>query len=833
MPFFSVFAQKQTTVSGLVLDSRSKEVIPFANIQFNNGSAGTSTDHYGRFLIESVDAQKEIKVSCLGYETKFIKVKANQHNEISVELRAMEAILKEITVHPDKYKRKNPAVDLIHQVFLHKDENRKDALPFYQFDTHERLRMDLNGVTEKFKNRWYFNPFEFAFDFCDTNQINQKVALPFYLRERLLTTYYRKNPGSKKELLLGERQTAIEDDYDIDKDGVSTYITNLYTDIDIYEPIITLLNKQFVGPLSSNATTFYRFYITDTVKTAEKNYARVFFSPINKNDLAFIGNLMVVLDSTYAVQSVDMGISKDINLNWVSEIRIKQDFAFQGEGKERRLLLNSDLVLLDMKIWKNREGRSLLAMKSNSYRNYKINFPQPDSLYTGSMNLLRDTGAMERTPEFWLEKRHEQLNHAESEIKTMVDSVKGTTLFRAMKSLSMLMSRGYQRVGILEVGEIGNLLRYNDLEGARVQLSLRTADRHFKHMRFKAYGAYGLLDKEFKYGISTTIAFKGARPSRFPSNQIRFSYDHDLYFPGFASNAGQGLVNSLQRTGTNRLLWNDVYNIDYVKEYKNRFSYSVFARHRTVKEAADFFSEPQNNRNDNNAVTSELGIWIRYAPNERIFQGVQSRSNITSKFPVFLFQYKVAVKGLLGSDYAFQRASLRMDKTLFLGIMGRTKFAVEAGRVFGQVSYPLLEIHRTNQGYFFDNNGFNLMNYLEFVSDKYVMMHVNHNFGGIVLNRIPAVKKLRLREGVSFKAVYGGLDSQNIPSSTNQLLKFPVNDKMLPITRALGNVPYMEASAGISNIFGFLRIDYIWRLNYLSQPDIQKWGIKALFDFDF
>ena len=830
--FYATVAQNNTYVTGTVLESVSGEVIPFATVQFKTGSTGTSTDHYGRFLLESTESQREIRISCMGFESQIIKITPGQRNEITVRLRESEALLNEITIRPEKYKKKNPAVDLVQQVFLHRDDNRKEGLDFCRYDVHERLRMDVNGITDKFKNRWYFQPFDFAFDYCDTNSINNKVALPFFLRERLLTSYLRKNPRSKKERLHAERQTAFDDDYDVDKDGVSTYLTNLYSEIDIYEPLITLLNKQFVGPLSPNATAFYRFYITDTVKTEDAKYARVFFSPINKNDLAFTGNILVALDSTYAVRQVDMGTSKDINLNWVSEIRIIQNFEFQGADKNRRLLLSNDLVLMDMKIWKNREGRSLLAQKFCSYKNYLLNRPEQDSVYVGNINLVKDTGNLERSPGYWAGMRHQPLSSEESDIKVMVDSVKGTTLYKAMKGIGLVMSRGYHRVGKFEIGELGNLLRYNDLEGARVQLSLRTADRHFKHMRVKAYAAYGMLDKDWKYGASATFAFRGARPSRFPSNQLRLSYDHDLYFPGLGSNVGQGLVNSLQRAGTNRLLWNEIFNIDYVKEFQNRMSFSVFAQHKTVKEAANLFSSPQDN-GDRDAVSSELGAWFRYAPNEKAFQGSQQRITLQSRFPVFLFQYKIGIKGLLGGDYAYQRASLRMDKVLFLGMAGKSKLSVEAGKVFGTVSYPLLEIHRANQGFFFDERGFNLMNYLEFVSDQYAMIHLNHNFGGIVLNRIPYLKKLRLREGFSFKALYGTLSDRNFPDEKNQLLKFPVDALGTALTSPLGNLPYMEASAGIGNLFGFLRIDYIRRLNYLQHPGIQNWGIKIMFDVDF
>jgi hypothetical protein len=826
-----LFAQERTTVNGIVLDAKTKEPIAYATAQFLEGSLGVTTDNYGKFLLEKKGAMSEIRISIIGFQTQKVKIKPNQRNEITVYLQELSNELREITVRPEKYKRKNPAVDLIHEVFLHREQNRKEGLAYYQYDTHERLRFDVNGVTEKFKNQWYFNKFRYAFEFCDTSRVNQKVTLPFFFRERLLTAYYRKDPLSKKERLRAERQNAIENDYDVDKDGISSYINNMYTDVDIYAPTITLLNKEFVGPLSATATTFYRFYITDTVKIENERFASVYFSPINKNDLAFMGTMLVSLDSTYAVRKVDMGISKDINLNWVSDIKIKQDFSFQGEGKARRLLMSNDAVIFDMKIWKNREGRSFLATKTNIYNNYILNSPQDDTLYQRKIKILRDSGKIEKTPDFWSKNRLESLSDKEEGIKTMVDSIKNIRLYKILTQTGLLLSTGYQRVGKFEIGDLSSLYRYNDLEGNRWQLSARTSDRFFKHARVRAYTAYGTKDKAWKYGASTTFAFKGARPGRFPANQIKFSYDHDLYFPGLINNSAQTLSTSLQSSLTTRLLLNKIARIEYIKENREGFSYGIYGNRKDVSEASvDIEASPNVKQN---AVTTELGGWCRYAPNEKFYQTSTQRINVKNKYPVFYFQYKGGIKDFLGGDYAFQKASLRIDKNFYLGAFGKSRASIEGGKVFGQVSYPFLEIHRANLTYFFDDDAFNLMNYLEFVSDSYATLHLNHDFQGILLNRIPLVKKLKWREGITFKALYGGLDQRNIPSANNQLLAFPVDKNKNVLTQKLGNMPYLEGSVGIGNIFGFLRIEYIKRLTYKENPNIKPWGIKLMASADF
>jgi hypothetical protein len=95
------------------------------------------------------------------------------------------------------------------------------------------------------------------------------------------------------------------------------------------------------------------------------------------------------------------------------------------------------------------------------------------------------------------------------------------------------------------------------------------------------------------------------------------------------------------------------------------------------------------------------------------------------------------------------------------------------------------------------------------------------------------VKKLKWRECVTFKALYGSLSDKNRPSANNNLLAFPVDANKRLLTQSLGNTPYAEASFGVANILNFLRIDYIWRLTYNGLPDVQKTGLKLSVNAEF
>ncbi len=205
----------------------------------------------------------------------------------------------------------------------------------------------------------------------------------------------------------------------------------------------------------------------------------------------------------------------------------------------------------------------------------------------------------------------------------------------------------------------------------------------------------------------------------------------------------------------------------------------------------------------------------------------------TDKYPVFQVNFQAGMKDILGGEYNYQTLVAKVSKTFYIAPLGISEWALEAGRVFGTVPYPLLEIHRANQSYSYQLQAYNLMNFLEFASDKYAALSIQHNFGGFFFNKVPWLRRLKWREVASFKGLYGGLDKRNQPSSANSLLRFPVDENGRTVTNTLENKPYMEASVGIANIFKLFRVDYVRRLTYTDLPGVSKWGIRARFKLDF
>ena len=91
-----------------------------------------------------------------------------------------------------------------------------------------------------------------------------------------------------------------------------------------------------------------------------------------------------------------------------------------------------------------------------------------------------------------------------------------------------------------------------------------------------------------------------------------------------------------------------------------------------------------------------------------------------------------------------------------------------------------------------------------------------------------------LLEIISFKAIYGGLRDENNPDkNTTGNFKLPSYENGSQRTYSLSKEPYMEGSVGLGNIFKVLRVDLVKRFNYLNNPEVTEWGIRARVKLDF
>jgi len=441
--------------------------------------------------------------------------------------------------------------------------------------------------------------------------------------------------------------------------------------------------------------------------------------------------------------------------------------------------------------------------------------------------------------EYWKNHRHEPLSLHEKRIYTIMDSIKHIRDFRIAMDAAVLLSSGF--IGsrnYVEFGPANTFYSYNPIEGSRVRFGGRTTRRFSKKINFDTYAAYGVNDNKYKYFFGTSYSFTSQSIFDFPVKSLKISYQNDIKILGQDLQFAQdnNVLFSFKRGTNDKMYYNRTLKIEQLNEFQNHFSYLLGYEYTHQIPTGNLFFDPTkyflSSSNKPYLNISQVNLNLRYAPNERFFQGKIYRVPIVNQYPVFQVQYSIGSK-IIGNEYNYNKIILNISKRFYLSLVGFTDLTIESGKIFGKVSYPLLDIHPANQTYSYQSLSYNLMNFLEFVSDKYVALYAEHSFNGFILNNFPIIKKFKFREYLTCKILYGGLSKSNDPGLNSDLFKFPVDLQGNPITYTFGNKPYIEAGVGVSNIFKLFRLDLVKRFTYLDHPNISTIGLRISTKIDF
>lgn len=845
MPFFAFKSAAQqpatvsrTVITGTVSDATDKDPVPYATVLFKGTGIITKTDVDGKYTISTSEQHTQLQISYVGYKTSYVTVKPGENQVVNVKLQSESQKLTEVVISSNKrpaYRNKNnPAVELIRKVIENKAKNQNKNYDHVEYQQYEQMLFSLSNLSEKFQNKRIFKNYQFLFEKQDSTKIGGKLTLPVFMEEKVSQVYLQKSPDKKKTIITGDKHVNYDSKF-IDTEGLSKYFERMYADINIYDSNISIVSNQFLSPIADSAPTFYKFFITDTIKTHSPQLIELSFIPRNNSDLLFEGKIYITMDGNYAVQDAFLTVNKNINLNFVRALEAKLDFDKNPDG---RYHLSKTNLIIDFGINKNKGG-GFTGQRTVMFKDYKINNPRPDSVYKGAALVVSPQAGL-RSEQFWDNQRqNDTLIGNNLKIYKNIDTLQTIPSFKRTMDIVTLFFAGYKDFGPFEMGPVNTFYSFNNVEGFRLRLGGRTTPALSKRYYFETYTAYGFKDEKWKYFLSGTYSINNKSIYAFPQNFVRASFQRDTKIPGQELQFVQedNFLLSFKRGENNMMTYNDIYKVDYTREFENHFSYGLSFRKWTQRPAgslgfnsfnADHMITPVDKIN-----TTELTVSLRYAPYEKFYQGKVYRTPIIDKYPIFNLRYTAGLKGVLGGQYNYHNFVASIDKRFYLSQFGYTDVTAEGGYILGKVPFPLLTIHRANQTYAYQLMSYNLMNFLEFVSDHYASIMIDHNFNGFFFNKIPLLKKLKFRELVSFKALYGGLRNENNPNMNPSLFQFPKNEQGVATTNALSSTPYIEGSVGVGNIFKLLRVDMVRRFNYLDNPGVSEWGIRARVKFDF
>ncbi|WP_225321361.1 DUF5686 family protein [Rhizosphaericola mali] len=827
-------------IYGNIIDGETSLPLSDVGVFFEKGR-GTHTDDNGNFKLNLPKSavKSNLSIELTGYINQKVAIDPNIDTINLGELILIhnKENLDGVTVTDKKKKyrnKNNPAVELIRQVIAHKEENQMTNYQYASYDKYEKMVASISNMSDKLKDKKFFKKYEFLLNNVDTTKFPGIGLLPLYLEELSSKNYYQKSPEKNRQIITG--QNKVDFGEFIDTKGVTTYLKRLYEEVNIYDNNISLFTNQFLSPIAGAAPTFYRFYIRDTSEVDGIKVVKLYFTPRNPQDMLFRGTLFVTLDGHYAIQKVSMFAPPASNINFLRELKINLNFEKQADG--RYLLSTSDLIG-DFSVTK--KGAGLFGERLVSYKDFKIGIPIPDSILKEQQVVILPN-ALNRDSSFWIANRFDTLTRAESLTYSNIDSLVKMPSFKRTMDYVTLFVAGYKQSfhNKFEIGPASTFYSFNPVEGFRLRFGGRTTPNLSKRLYMETYGAYGFKDKKFKYFGSFTYSINDKSIYTFPQHYIRASFQRDTKIPGQELQFVQedNFLLSFKRGNNDKWLYNDLARIDYVKEFENHFSIASDFKYwkqtpaGTIAYVMPTGGVPNGRDSIQNIRTSEIGVTLRYAPHEAFYQGKLYRVPIINQYPIISLSYIAGIKGLFGGQYSYNNFDLNVYKRFYFSQLGYSDVVFDAGYTGGKLPFPLLFVHHANQAYTYQFESYNMMNFLEFVSDHYASLNVDHFFNGFIFNKIPLFKKLKWREVIEGKILYGGVRNENNPAKNPDQMYFPTTNGAIS-TFVLDKKPYAEGGFGIANIFKILRVDYIWRFTYLDHPGIPKSGVRFFMKFDF
>ena len=841
----SVSISTSAQIKGVITDSLTNEPLMYITVQYEGKGVGGISNANGEYQVENRKGWDELTFSAIGYITKKVKLKPGTRT-LNVKLQPDDILLSEVVVKPkkEKYSRKNnPAVEFMKKVIENKKALKLEENDYYQYQKYEKMKMSLNDVTPDKMEKGIYKKFSFFKDQVEVSPKTSKMILPISIKETASKTIFRKNPKSEKTIIEGMNSTGIEEFFNTG-DMLGTILTDVFSDINIYDDDIRLLQRRFVSPIGRGAISFYKYYLMDTLTIDKQECVHLTLVPQNPQDFGFTGHLYVVKDSTYAVKKCTMNLPKKTGVNFVENLDVVQQFEQLPDGN---WVLTDDDMTVELHFVKGIQG--LEVQRTTKYSDYQFAEIEP-RLFRLKGNVIKEANMLAKSDEYWAKVRQVPLTKKESTMDVFMNRIEQIPGFKYVIFGAKALIENFVETGSknhpskFDFGPINTMITSNYVNGTRFRLSGMTTGNLDPHWSLSGYGAYGTKDKKWFYSGQVAYSFNKREYVlwEFPKHYVAFKYTYDVMSPmdKYLATDKDNLFVGWKWTTVDQMSYMRDATLTYELETNTGFSVQAMARHRNDQPAGQLQYWKNNgeilgqwdekNTLVHDITTTELGVTLRYAPGETFVNTKQRRVPVSLDAPTFTLSHTAGFKGVLGGEYDFNLTEASIRKRFWLGSWGKLDVTARAGAQWNTVPFPLLNLPMANLSYITQNNeSFNLINNMEFLNDRYASLNLSYDMNGKLFNRLPLIKKLKWREMFRIRGLWGTLTDKNNPYKSNNpdLFLFPMRDGV-PTSHVMSKTPYVEASVGIYNIFKLLHIEYVRRLTYTDIPGVKKGGIRFM-----
>ena len=847
------------TVSGIVVDAKSGSPLPFVNVYYEGKGVGAATDENGNFSVPYRKGWNILTISSVGFKKMEIPISGPIEN-LKVRLEVNSQTIKGVSIKGKrkKYDRKNnPAVELMRKVIAakkHSDLRRHD---YFSYQKYEKRTFALNEFTEKVFDDEHFKKLPFLKERVETCPETGKLILPISVDETFSKRIFKKDGNIDKTIVEGRNSTGLNEFFNTG-DIATTMIEDVFTDVDIYDNNIHVLQSEFVSPLSSSSgISFYRYFIADTLDVDGIRCIEVTFTPNNSQDFGFNGSLYIMADSTYRVHKATMNLPHNNAVNFVSDMYVSQEFETLPTGEQ--VIVNDNMIVQISVIG---SFTKFHIKRDTYYSNYSLEeIPDKEFKFLGKERLLAD--AMMKDNKYWNSVRPEPLTEKESTMDDFLKKMESTKGFKFVLFVAKAFIENFvetstdrEKPSKVDIGPINTIFSQNFVDGFRLRMSAQTTANLNPHLFAKGYVAYGFKDHKWKGMGELTYSFnkKAYLPREFPVNNLTVTYQYDDASPSdiFMPTDKDNVFTSFRWTKVNHMNYVQKLRVLYEREWENGLRLTAQVKKESNEATAALFYQPldgtgtpspDKNLHINKFEMADVMIGLRFQPGATYINTKQRRIATNNDSPIFELNHTIGLKNVLGNDYTYNYTEAKVYKRLYLSSWGKIDTYVKGGIQWNKVPFPLLIMPAANLSYIKERETFSLIDNMEFMNDRFVSIMSGWDMNGKILNRIPLIRKLKWREYIGFNMLWGTLTDKNNPflaknAGDSRLFYFPGEFRKGGTFKYQSRVmdknkPYFEVVAGIHNIFKILHVEYVRRLNYLDNPDIDKWGIRIMLRMTF
>lgn len=831
----NVLGQK---ITGVILDASTGDSLSLAGVNYKDRKVSTIADLDGIFSISRINGAVLV-FSCMGYKDETVNITKATPSRLTVKLKPDTKQLGEVVIEAKRtrYVRKdNPAVDLMKRVIEAKKESKLENYDYYQYTKYQKLSMALNDYkvkeldsTDVGKVKWTQQ--------AELSPYNGKMVVPISLDETVTKHIYRKDPKSEKDIIQGEQSSGLNQ-LIATGDIVNTTLKEVFLDVDIYDNYVHLLKFPFLSPIGTGATSFYRYYINDTVLVDVDSCYHLTFTPNNPQDIGFSGDLYILKDSTLHVKKCHLSIPKKSDVNFVSALHIDQTYT--------KLPNNDEWVLTTDDMWAEMTllSKKLLVVRNTRLSDYDFE-PLQKNLFRNKAKVIHMADSRNQDDEFWDQYRAVELSEKEGGLNSFMELMAKSKAMRIPLFIVKTLFENFietSRAGKpskFDIGPVTSMFSGNFHDGFRLRGGGKTTGAFNKHLFMEGYYAHGFRSGGNYYGVKVDYCFnkKKYSPFEFPIRKISFESTLDVTSAAdkFLQNSKDNLFVSIRTEKVNMLYRTNMQRLSFVWETDYGLNFNTNFKLESNRVAGDLhFIHVNDGTEDTRMRTTEWSTEVRFCPGQTYITTKQDRWPLNKDRPEFTIRHTVGFKGLFGGQYNTNQTDITVYKRQWLGSWGRVDLRAQASAQWNKVPFLFLLTPPMCMSYVEQEGTLNMLHNMEFFMDRRVSWAVEWNMNGKIFNRIPLFKKLKLREYIGFKGCWGMLTSRNNPT-----LEKNAGDEMLymfPDERSSAmdpHTPYMELAVGVRNILKLFGVDYVRRLNYLDKPGVKKNGIRFNLTFSF